>query len=121
MGSYFLMCYLANIGRCIRISILNGSLEVLARRVRGRSSGCGLWFLLDRVARGITQAIFRDSESVIGREIEFRLFILFMVEFWWARGDLNPGPPPRQGGVLTRLDDGPLGPSGNSSYRGGVL
>ena len=26
---------------------------------------------------------------------------------WWARGDLNPGPPPCQGGVLTRLDDGP--------------
>ena len=26
---------------------------------------------------------------------------------WWARGDLNPGPPPRQGGVLTGLDDGP--------------
>ena len=25
----------------------------------------------------------------------------------WARWDLNPGPPPRQGGVLTRLDDGP--------------
>ncbi|BAF34736.1 hypothetical protein APE_0472c [Aeropyrum pernix K1] len=27
---------------------------------------------------------------------------------WWARGDLNPGPPPCEGGVLTRLDDGPL-------------
>ena len=26
---------------------------------------------------------------------------------WWARGDLNPGPPPCKGGVLTRLDDGP--------------
>ncbi|BAB65320.1 hypothetical protein STK_03425 [Sulfurisphaera tokodaii str. 7] len=26
----------------------------------------------------------------------------------WARWDLNPGPPPRQGGVLTRLDDGPI-------------
>ena len=26
---------------------------------------------------------------------------------WWARGDLNPGPPPCEGGVLTRLDDGP--------------
>ena len=26
----------------------------------------------------------------------------------WARGDLNPGPPPRKGGVLTRLDDGPI-------------
>ena len=25
----------------------------------------------------------------------------------WARGDLNPGPPPRKGGVLTGLDDGP--------------
>ena|GEM_PF-2536820 len=25
----------------------------------------------------------------------------------WARGDSNPGPPPRKGGVLTRLDDGP--------------
>ena len=29
---------------------------------------------------------------------------------WWARGDLNPGPPPCQGGVLTRLDDGPSPP-----------
>ena len=29
------------------------------------------------------------------------------MEKWWARGDLNPGPPPCQGGVLTRLDDGP--------------
>ena len=28
-------------------------------------------------------------------------------EVWWARGDLNPGPPPCEGGVLTRLDDGP--------------
>ncbi len=27
---------------------------------------------------------------------------------WWARWDLNPGPPPRKGGVLTRLDDGPI-------------
>ncbi len=27
---------------------------------------------------------------------------------WWGRGDLNPGPPPCKGGVLTRLDDGPL-------------
>ncbi|ACP38611.1 ORF D-335 domain protein [Sulfolobus islandicus M.14.25] len=26
----------------------------------------------------------------------------------WARWDLNPGPPPCQGDVLTRLDDGPL-------------
>jgi hypothetical protein len=26
---------------------------------------------------------------------------------WWARGDLNPGPPPCEGGVLSRLDDGP--------------
>ena len=26
---------------------------------------------------------------------------------WWARGDLNPRPPPREGGVLTGLDDGP--------------
>ncbi len=23
-----------------------------------------------------------------------------MIRGWWARGDLNPGPPPRQGGVL---------------------
>ena len=29
---------------------------------------------------------------------------------WWARGDLNPGPPPCKGGVLTRLDDGPAQP-----------
>ncbi len=29
------------------------------------------------------------------------------MERWWARGDLNPGPPPCEGGVLTRLDDGP--------------
>ena len=29
------------------------------------------------------------------------------VSNWWARGDLNPGPPPCKGGVLTRLDDGP--------------
>ena len=29
------------------------------------------------------------------------------MNFWWARGDSNPGPPPRQGGVLTELDDGP--------------
>ncbi len=28
----------------------------------------------------------------------------------WARGDLNPGPPPCEGGVLTRLDDGPCAP-----------
>ena len=28
---------------------------------------------------------------------------------WWARGDLNPGPPPCEGGVLSRLDDGPPG------------
>ncbi len=27
---------------------------------------------------------------------------------WWARGDSNPGPPPCEGGVLTRLDDGPI-------------
>ncbi|SAI84341.1 uncharacterised protein [Saccharolobus solfataricus] len=25
----------------------------------------------------------------------------------WARWDLNPGPLPRKGSVLTRLDDGP--------------
>ena len=31
---------------------------------------------------------------------------------WWARGDLNPGPPPCKGGVLTRLDDGPAPPKG---------
>ncbi len=30
------------------------------------------------------------------------------VASWWARGDLNPGPPPCEGGVLTRLDDGPV-------------
>ena len=30
-----------------------------------------------------------------------------VAEKWWARGDLNPGPPPCKGGVLTRLDDGP--------------
>jgi hypothetical protein len=26
----------------------------------------------------------------------------------WARWDLNPGPLPCKGSVLTRLDDGPL-------------
>ncbi len=31
---------------------------------------------------------------------------------WWARGDLNPGPPPCEGGVLTRLDDGPIASRG---------
>ena len=31
---------------------------------------------------------------------------------WWARGDLNPGPPPCEGGVLTRLDDGPISSRG---------
>ncbi len=34
---------------------------------------------------------------------------------WWARGDLNPGPPPCKGGVLTRLDDGPA-PQRHSRY-----
>jgi hypothetical protein len=30
-----------------------------------------------------------------------------LMVLWWARGDLNPGPPPCEGGVLTGLDDGP--------------
>ncbi len=34
-------------------------------------------------------------------------FGIFYKWFKWARGDLNPGPPPRKGGVLTGLDDGP--------------
>jgi post-segregation antitoxin (ccd killing protein) len=29
-------------------------------------------------------------------------------EYWWAGEDLNHRPPPRKGGVLTRLDDRPL-------------
>ena len=27
--------------------------------------------------------------------------------YWWARGDLNPEPPPCKGGVLTGLNDRP--------------
>ncbi len=27
---------------------------------------------------------------------------------WWARGGSNPGPPPCEGGVITRLDHGPI-------------
>ena len=30
-----------------------------------------------------------------------------LLDFWWARGDSNPGPPPRKGGVITSLDHGP--------------
>ena len=30
-----------------------------------------------------------------------------LLGFWWARGDSNPGPPPRKGGVMTSLDHGP--------------
>lgn len=31
---------------------------------------------------------------------------------WWAGPDLNRRPPPRKGGVLTRLDDRPTPPKG---------
>jgi hypothetical protein len=39
--------------------------------------------------------------------LEVALELLVGVIGWWARGDLNPGPPPCEGGVLSRLDDGP--------------
>jgi hypothetical protein len=38
-------------------------------------------------------------------EVALELWVGFIG--WWARGDLNPGPPPCEGGVLSRLDDGP--------------
>ncbi len=38
-------------------------------------------------------------------EVGLELWVGFIG--WWARGDLNPGPPPCEGGVLSRLDDGP--------------
>ncbi len=31
----------------------------------------------------------------------------FLKSAWWARGGLNPGPPPCEGGVITSLDHGP--------------
>ena len=40
------------------------------------------------------------------------------LENWWARGDLNPGPPPCEGGVLTRLDDGPTPPTPQTREEG---
>ena len=32
----------------------------------------------------------------------------FLESIWWARGGSNPGPPPCEGGVITRLDHGPV-------------
>ena len=31
----------------------------------------------------------------------------FLKSLWWARGDLNPGPSPCEGDVITSLDHGP--------------
>ncbi len=71
---------------------------------------------LRRLARLVVEEYSRAIEklcSVVNSKEQRRE----AMEEWWARGDLNPGPPPCQGGVLTRLDDGPSPLTGLSRGR----
>ncbi len=50
----------------------------------------------------------REQLKLLGRKGEtYEDIIHRLLDFWWARGDSNPGPPPCQGGVITSLDHGP--------------
>ena len=69
--------------------------------------------LSKRDIRRLVRVLLQEYDKAITRAVE-KLCVVNStgnqqetIENWWARGDLNPGPPPRQGGVLTRLDDGP--------------
>ncbi len=53
-----------------------------------------------RLLRRLAKAIADDVVNSLNKKQN-------KTSYWWARGDLNPGPPPCKGGVLTRLDDGP--------------
>ncbi len=74
--------------------------------------------LSKRDLRRLAKMLLQEYEKAIDKAVEklyTRTSVVNSMENprepsgeWWARGDLNPGPPPRQGGVLTRLDDGPI-------------
>ncbi len=73
--------------------------------------------LSKRDIQRLAKILLQEYEKAINRAVErlyTRTSVVNSMENprepsgeWWARGDLNPGPPPCEGGVLTRLDDGP--------------
>ena len=95
-----------------------GPLEEMVRVYQLYKAGVGVQRLTKRDIRRIAKAVVEEYTKAIEKacgEVNSMENSKEQTEStkdkrassWWARGDLNPGPPPCQGGVLTRLDDGP--------------